>query len=131
MGEGNASEIQRFDGHRDSMNRCGVRQDCLDVAQIHADRNGTSALGRAFFSEFYWPFAIKFVVAKLTKPSIKKGQAGILRAPDLLADSLKIPSVKCDKIAKELDISRSCCRWFPTINSPLDIQRPFFGVFPA
>ncbi len=36
-----------------------------------------------------------------------------------------------DEIAKELGVWRSCCRWFLTINSPFDIQRPFLGVLPA
>jgi hypothetical protein len=52
-GESNASEIQRFDRYRYSVNGCGVGQDCLDVAEVHADRNMSSALGRTLFAKFY------------------------------------------------------------------------------
>jgi hypothetical protein len=113
------------------VNGSGVGQDCLYVAWIHTDRNGSSTLSRSLFAKFYKPFAIKLPVTKLTKPSVKKGQTGILRPPDLLADFLKILSVNRDEIAKKLGVSRSRCRWLLTINSPLNIQRPFLGVFPA
>jgi hypothetical protein len=120
-GESNASEIQWFDGYRNSVNSCGVGQNCLDIPQVHADRYGSSALGRTLFAKLYESFAIKLAVAKLAKSSIKKGQAGILRPPDLLADFLKILSMYRDKIAKELGVSGSCRGWLLTIDSSFDI----------
>lgn len=52
-GESNASKVQWFDRYRDSVNGCGVGQDCLDVAQVHTDRNGPGALGRTLFAKLY------------------------------------------------------------------------------
>ncbi len=114
------------------MHRGGVRQNCLDVSKIDADRHGAGSLERALFSEFDEALAIKFWKTKMSEPFLQEDEAGSLGTTDVLPDLFQVLAMKRDEIAEELDVTGFVRRRrFLPVNPPLDIDAPFLRVLSA
>ncbi len=70
--ESNTREIDWFDRNGHPMHGGGMREDRFDVTQIDSNGNGTGALLRALFSEFYESLAIKFAQTEMAESLVKE-----------------------------------------------------------
>jgi hypothetical protein len=67
-----------------------------------------------------------------SRPNLRSSQTGRFGSPNAFADLLQVFSMQRDQIAECFGVARgSRDGGFAAVDAPLDLKRPFLGVFPA
>lgn len=81
------------------MNGCRVREDRLDVSEVHGQSDRAGAFAGAFFAELDQPFAVEFRQPQTPEPSLEKSETRSLGPANALSYFLQVIAVKSNEFS--------------------------------